>query len=234
MKKNAMLKIAAILMVAVLLTTCAISSTFAKYVTSDSYSDTARVAKWGIELTVSQDKMFADNYSIDDTNYNTLTYAVKADKPVVAPGTVGAAALETTVTGNPEVAVQVVTKFDLKLENWTIDTDTPYCPLIITYDSVDYYVGKDGINNAADLEKAIEKAVLGAADVTEVTVEFDANEKVENLITVADLTWKWDFEKDTVPGQTDVNDTKLGNWEINGKTAPQITVEFSQTITQID
>ena len=69
MKKNAMLKIAAILMVAVLLTTCAISSTFAKYVTSDSYSDTARVAKWGITLTVSQDKMFADNYSIDDTNY---------------------------------------------------------------------------------------------------------------------------------------------------------------------
>ena len=51
MKKNTMMRIASVLMVAVLLSTCAISSTFAKYVSSDSATDTARIAKWGVEVT---------------------------------------------------------------------------------------------------------------------------------------------------------------------------------------
>ena len=44
MKKNKMMRIASVLLVAVILTTCAISGTFAKYVTSGNGSDNARVA----------------------------------------------------------------------------------------------------------------------------------------------------------------------------------------------
>ena len=46
MKKNKMMRIASALLVAVILTTCAISGTFAKYVTSTPGSDSARVAKF--------------------------------------------------------------------------------------------------------------------------------------------------------------------------------------------
>ena len=50
MKKNRMMRVASALLVAVLLTTCAISGTFAKYVTTESGSDFARVAKWGVNV----------------------------------------------------------------------------------------------------------------------------------------------------------------------------------------
>lgn len=50
MKKNKIMRIASVLLVAVILTTCAISGTFAKYVTSGSGSDTARVAKFGVTV----------------------------------------------------------------------------------------------------------------------------------------------------------------------------------------
>ena len=67
MKKNAMLKIAAVLLVAVLLTTCAISSTFAKYVSSyESTAETARVAKWGLYVdttSIGTQKLFFSEYN---------------------------------------------------------------------------------------------------------------------------------------------------------------------------
>ncbi len=58
--KNKMMRIASILMVAVLLTVCAVSSTFAKYVTSVNVGDAARVAKWGIVITAENTDLFAE------------------------------------------------------------------------------------------------------------------------------------------------------------------------------
>lgn len=49
MKKNKAMRLASALMVLTLLTTCVISSTFAKYTTSANGEDSARVAKWGFE-----------------------------------------------------------------------------------------------------------------------------------------------------------------------------------------
>ena len=51
MKRNKMMRIASVLLVAVLLSTCVISGTFAKYTTSNSATDSARVAKWGVIIT---------------------------------------------------------------------------------------------------------------------------------------------------------------------------------------
>ena len=49
MKKNRMMRTAAVLLVAVLLTTSVISGTFAKYTTASDASAQARVAYWGFE-----------------------------------------------------------------------------------------------------------------------------------------------------------------------------------------
>lgn len=79
MKKNTMMRVASALLVAVLLTTCAISGTFAKYVSSAETSDTARVAKWGWGTTSISLDLFSDTYD------GTVDSADGAN--VIAPGT---------------------------------------------------------------------------------------------------------------------------------------------------
>lgn len=51
MKKNKTLRAAGILFLATMLTTCMTAGTFAKYTTSDSANDSARVAKFGVTVT---------------------------------------------------------------------------------------------------------------------------------------------------------------------------------------
>ena len=112
MKKNKMMRIASILLVVTLLSTCVISGTFAKYVTKAEGEDQARVAKWGVLVTVEGNE-FADKYKATDEAYKEDggVYAVvsaNGDK-VVAPGTSAKEAdmaLVATVKGTPEVAAR--------------------------------------------------------------------------------------------------------------------------------
>ena len=68
MKKNKMMRLASSLLVAVLLTSSVISGTFAKYVTSDGASDSARVAKFGVIVDVVSNA-FSDSYLNNATEY---------------------------------------------------------------------------------------------------------------------------------------------------------------------
>ena len=158
MKKNAMLKIAAILMVAVLLTTCAISSTFAKYTTSAESSDTARVAKWGVNVSCDITGLFETGYNT--ANEDAATYVVQSadyddpdsDDPadtikfdMLAPGTAGSVSLNSFVTGTPEVAVTVGLGANVVLSNFG-----NYCPIVFTINNHKYgcegmYYMKDGV-----------------------------------------------------------------------------------------
>ena len=109
MKKNVMMRVASVLMVAVLLTTCAISGTFAKYVTSDDASDSARVAKFGVVVTA-DGSLFENAYK--DTPVDPLdasaTVVAGDSADVVAPGTKNAdSAFKFSITGTPEVDVKV-------------------------------------------------------------------------------------------------------------------------------
>ena len=125
MKKNKMMRIASVLLIVTILSTCAISGTFAKYVTSAEGGDGARVAKWGITIETSG-SMFQNSYASTDDGYIQAfgqgALSVKADNDddlVVAPGTTsnvnGEHALVAVVSGKPEVA----TRFSLKLCNLT-------------------------------------------------------------------------------------------------------------------
>lgn len=53
MKKNIMMRLSAVLLVAVLLTTCVISGTWAKYTKTGAADETARVAAFGVNIAVS-------------------------------------------------------------------------------------------------------------------------------------------------------------------------------------
>lgn len=112
MKKNKMMRLASILLVCVLLTTSVISGTFAKYVTSDSASDTARVAKWGVTALASGNLFGSNYYSDTETgNQNEISATVKYNADaingtdnIVAPGTQNSTGITIAVSGQPEVA----------------------------------------------------------------------------------------------------------------------------------
>ena len=113
MKKNVLMRAASGLLVATMLTTCAISGTFAKYVTQDNGGDVARVAKWGVTAQVVGD-LYGKNY-LDGTG-NTKTDAASgisvsgiqhAQTNVVAPGTKNTDGFSFNVNGTPEVDSQL-------------------------------------------------------------------------------------------------------------------------------
>lgn len=111
MRKNRMMRAASALLVAVLLTTSTISGTFAKYVTQDSAEDTARVAKWGVELQVIGN-LFGEDYvdAIAPDGTAAVELAVMSDTDdvdVVAPGTKNDEGFTFSINGKPEVSGRV-------------------------------------------------------------------------------------------------------------------------------
>ena len=102
MKKNKMLRIASVLLIVTILSTVAISGTFAKYITQYSGNDEARVAKFGLTMTATGD-LFKDAY--DGT-----VKAINGDQ-VVAPGTSNLNEYKVHITGTTEVK----TKLSIKL-----------------------------------------------------------------------------------------------------------------------
>lgn len=114
MKKNIAMRTAGALLIGVMLTTCIISGTYAKYVTSESKSDTARVAKFGVVASVSGD-LFGSSYSATTTDDSVQAWAEKAptvaasvkEELVVAPGTKNDKGMTIAVTGKPEVSTAV-------------------------------------------------------------------------------------------------------------------------------
>lgn len=128
MKKNKMMRLASVLLVAVLLSTSIISGTFAKYVTEGSASDQARVAKFGVVVSATGD-LFSTTYKrVDDgntpgtaetdhslttPNANGFSMTVESNEKVVAPGTKSTGTgLTFGVSGTPEVDVKVVLNFN--------------------------------------------------------------------------------------------------------------------------
>lgn len=230
MRKNKMMRVASALLVAVLLTTCAISGTFAKYTTTGTGTDTARVAKWGVVVTV-EGTAFAKEYDATATAKSV----VSTDK-VVAPGTSGNM-VSATITGTPEVKVQVSYSADVELgDNWTDAAGNFYCPLVFTVgsttiDGIATTTGDSGTTpvyaNADALETAIENAI------NEYTRTYDAGTDLATATTTGStaptVSWSWPFH---TSDDNDVKDTFLGNK--TGTNIPQISITLTVTVTQVD
>lgn len=219
MKKNIMMRLSAVLLVAVLLTTCVISGTWAKYVSNGSSQDDARVAKWGVTVaaTAAED--------IFSSVYDTDKVVSQGAVDVVAPGTTGTLA-GFTITGAPEVAVDVTYSAVLVLEGWTTTGTDEYCPIVINVSGEDYYIGKTGIDSVSALKTAVEAAIAGRA-----ATRFTPSQTIEdNNLTV---TWRWEFTQNTVSAQTDPLDTALGN-RANAGNAATINLSVTCTVTQVD
>ena len=240
MKKNFMMRAASVLLVAVMLTTCAISGTFAKYTTAGNSADTARVAKFGVVVTGSAD-MFETEYAKHDNSFTLATEsvvssgAINGRNKVMAPGTSGVLT-DITLAGKPEVAVRVTYDPQVTVSGWTAGTAGYYCPIVITIDST-VLCGLD-YTSEADFADAI------AAAIDAYDMDYAANTDLSTVGADApSISWAWSFTNDTHDGgahnhvgtsvQDDVLDTILGNQAANA-TPAIIEISIDCTVTQID
>ncbi len=103
--KKGFCAVISILLCSILITSTAISGTFAKFTVNDSSSDSARVSKWGIELSSSTGLTY--EYADGDVIYLTSkTDETDVGDNIIAPGTRGVLA-EITIKGTPETAYNI-------------------------------------------------------------------------------------------------------------------------------
>ncbi len=242
MKKNMMMRIASVLLVAVLASTCAISGTFAKYVTSADGSDSARVAKWGVEI-MANGTTFAEKYDTDDSTAGVGAYSVLSSTPtgvntdhIIAPGTDGEM-VAMTISGIPEVAVEVKYEATLTLTGWDVDiTDNDvydpveYCPIIFTVNGVTYGMYGTTATNTFGSVAVLAQAVKEAIDGYTKNYAPHTDLSVESTVATPNVSWEWPF---STSNENDVKDTALGDKAADGSAAT-ISLTVVTTVTQID
>lgn len=233
MKKNRMMRLASVLLVLTLLSTSVISGTFAKYVTSDTVSDTARVAKFGVVVTASG-SLFSNAYlkETDNTpapawssNYsgdNISVAAEVASTKVVAPGTESSeTGLTFSITGKPEVAVKLDVTADVTEEVFLKKKDAlPKMTTGSTGDTfnntTDYYPVKFTLKQKK-ASAGTWTVLVDGGSLSDVETELEAlSRPVINANTdlaeqdyggTYQLTWEWEFGT----GANDDQDTLLGD-----------------------
>lgn len=128
MKKNTIMRIAAVVLMCTLVTACFASSTFAKYTSQATGTDTARVAKWEIlETTDANNKVTLTTKTPQTLTFNLFDTILDSDgsdesdvakvtgSKIIAPGTTGK--FDFTLTNKSEVTAKY--KIVLKLAEAT-------------------------------------------------------------------------------------------------------------------
>ena len=227
MTKNKMMRIASVLLVAVLLSTCAISGTFAKYTTSAEGFDEAHVAKFGVKISL-DDTMFNNSYKdqqttwTDNEDVDTITVQTKTSTEgnIIAPGTEGKLA-GFKVTGTPEVDVAVTYTATLTLTGWEDANGDEYCPIAIKVGAETFKIG-DNATDIADLKAKVEAAIVAKK------ANYHTNTDLSVVNDDLSVEWTWAFT-----GNDDEKDTFLGDEAAKGNAAT-IKLDVSMTIDQVN
>lgn len=244
-KKHWTLRAAGLLFALVLITSCFVGGTFAKYVTTGGGHESARVAKFGVTMSVATDKAFKQNYTKDDTTVPDsaqINYSVESSGPenLVAPGTKGSNFVVLSIKGTPEVAVNVKIAAEghdvfLKAGEYldlTTAADSDEFTLATDYYPITYTLTKNGA------EAPVVKGKLN--DIIEYLNKLSGNYKAKTDLTSTigeyKLSWEWKFE-----GGNDKADTLLGAITAGGMTPPAfgtygtgVLLTLTATVTQID
>lgn len=233
--KNKFLKIASLLVMLCLISACAIGTTFAKYTTGDEASDSARVAKWGVRVTMVGDDLFSNRYATDDTAHaGTLSVKSVSGDDVVAPGTSGKTVF--SITGSPEVAVKIDIDFnavsDIVLPAGSVDGQTAdYHPIVFTLKQTHNYQGEMATPDVlvegtlADIQ-----TFLDAFSGTEYQLP---NTHELKLDSTYELSWTWVYESGNDAADTLLGDIIAGEATVAGAVT-EIEYDLSITVTQID
>lgn len=228
MKKNVMMRLACFLLVAVLISTSAISGTYAKYVTEGTAADDARVAKWGVKIEPTSE-MFSNSYLNTKATYTddetTAAITVQAENEgtkVIAPGTKGALA-SFKITGKPEVDTQVTYTPSLYLTGWNVD-GKEYCPIVFTVGNETFKIGDTGIDTVAQLITKVQEAIVAK------NAKYHTNQDLSVVNDDLYVAWEWPFE---TSADNNIKDTALGNAAAD-ENAAKIALSVTVTISQVD
>lgn len=231
------MRVAGLLLALVLVTSCFVGGTFAKYVTSGHGNDSARAAKWGVVVNVEGDSAFAKQYDGDENAQdNTVIAAATATYKVVAPGTKKDNVLSSTLSGTPEVKVEVTYDAIVALANWEDAQQKYYCPLVFTIKHGETTKTLSGMNynSMEEFQTAL------VTEIKSVKATYAPNTDLSTA-TGHDLSisWQWPFETgdtETEKAANNVKDTYLGNQAAvpAGLKGPNIHFEIHTTVTQVD
>ena len=208
MRKNRIMRLASAMLVLTIVTTCAISGTFAKYTSTASGSGAATVAKWSFKAIGEEIAVTGDKTDLQFNLFDTINGTGNTDDETdvvdnkIAPGTSGSFGIKVQNTS------EVTAKYTIALAE-TNDSDIP----------LQYSL--NGTNWVDSIEK------LTMDDLTNQTLAINAAEVTHTVY------WRWVYEGTTSgahANQTDATDTALGI----ATTAPTVTIEATITATQVD
>ena len=230
MRKNKMMRAASGLLVAVLLSTCAISGTFAKYTTSTESTDNARVAGWGFN------KDAGTQLDLFDSEYGKTVKANDNDN-LIAPGTTKTGTfsiINNAETTTPEVSYN----FTVSVEGSLIDDTIKNNPNIVwQLDNGAFGTWDQLMSDILSLSGTT--TVYNATTTKAATKEYKPGEVPPAFAygKAHTITWKWIFDEnaentETGTANNDVNDTAMGNTAVTSDTAA--VVKITVTATQID
>lgn len=201
MKKNNMMRIASVLLVAVLLSTCVISGTYAKYTSTVTTSDSARVAYWGFNSTTTEISLF----EYEDAGVVNTDGVVTG---LVAPGTTGKTTLNMAYTNGTDGENEITApEVDYKLTVTAKVTCDEALAGVLTWK---FNGEKIAVGEIAD---AIEEAS---------SEKIEAGNLPELFETGVELEWAW-----AIDGNDEV-DTALGNADELGTVTVAITIVAEQ------
>ena len=234
--KNKFFKIASLMVMLCLVTTCAIGTTFAKYVTNAEAEDYARVAKFGVKINIAGDDLLKTEYATDNTAKYAGSVSVKSSSDtenVVAPGTKGSA--EFSISGTPEVAVQIDIVFalaqnpDIVLPAGSVDGQTEdYYPVVFTLKQLE-----DANGDIAEANQVLAQGTL--ADIQDYLDDYSGEQYAPNtnLKSVFELSWEWVYESGNDAEDTLLGDIMAGTDSVAGAVT-SFSYDLSITVTQLD
>ena len=169
-KDNKLAKLTVLVLLVTLAALILVSSTYAKYTTKLTGSDSATVAKWSINAENNVTDLFAASY----TNVKAGT----ADKAIIAPGTEGEYKFK--ITGSVETA------HTLKVAAEGTDgiNTSDYSPIVYTFQ-------KD--SEAAQTCTSFDDLLSKINDIDDGTTTHNAGDLNSSTYTIG---WKWAFEGD--------------------------------------
>ena len=158
MKKNMIMRFASLLLVVTLLSTCAISGTFAKYTSGKSAFDTATVAKWSFKVGGADIASNSFSFNLFDTINDTGNSVAETDVALgmIAPGTAGSFALE--LKNESEVTAQYAIDYTV--------TNTSNIPIKFSVD------GKTWTDDLADVTASDATKLAVGAEAQTITVQW--------------------------------------------------------------
>ena len=182
-------------------------------------TSTARVEKWGVALdTLADSELTIFDMSYDNSNGKVV---INNQDIVVAPGTSNHIAINSSISGTPEVAITVKNDAIVNLSGWEVNNEF-YCPIIFKIGaSEDTIVEID--SSAYENEEALIKAI--ESEIEKATIKYyDAGTKIpDNTEIPLYFSWEWKFESDN-----ETSDTALGS----KSPQPNISISITQSIEQ--